>query len=232
MDSKIPLSTAKDEIVSALSEFDFDLGQRARNIFGNEDQLNIVEVEEHTNRVMACRPAGVTIPDLKASDMYIPDYAERFGPHFTEQENLTDSAIIDFEYDGTPRSIVWLGHELGHAIADGVHQDNGHTFRDFSQSEMEEQAYFIQKIVSQHVRSKFREPDLKDDDLKENPIRMSWERAAQFTNAGKMYEKAVDSEQDVRRNIVIQALDQRTVDDISVTTQPSGLIATAEKPSI
>lgn len=209
MSNKIPLSTAIREIVFALSEFDPNLGERAHNILSNQEQCNIVEVEEPQTRMMACRPAGVTEVDLKASDMYIPDFAEKFGPHFTEQENLTDRAIIDFEYDGTPQSIIWLAHELGHAIADGIQQENGHSFRDFSMSEMEEQAYFVQKIVSQHVRTKFSEPHLRDSDLGEDVLSMSWERAIQFANAGTVYEKAVNETGQVRSDIVIQALDQR-----------------------
>jgi oligoendopeptidase F len=104
---------------------------------------------------------------------------------------------------------VLLAHELGHAMADDVQRENGHCFRDFSSEEMEGQAYFVQRIVSRHVKEAA--PDLEDQDLDENVLTMGFERAAAFAQAGKLFNQAL-SEASVRRvELVGVALDQRTL---------------------
>lgn len=196
MDSQkeyIPLQSAKNIIISALDQFDPELSGRAAGVLFNEERLNISEVTEAKTNMMMCRPAGMTMEDVKAADLYIPDFAEKFGPHFTRQDNPADHAIIDFEYDGSPRAIVWLSHELGHAIADDVQRENGHSFKDFSMDEMEQQAYFVQHIVSRYVKDNISSPDVKSDDLGEDVLKMSWDRANQYTNAGKTYETALET---------------------------------------
>ena len=147
-DEKIPLEKAKVFIVAEITGFDETLGRRAKAIL--DDQIhNIIVVDEPVTRMMQCRPAGITETDLKSMEMWDePEvFKKKFAPHFTDQENLSDKAIIDFEYDGTPESVAWLAHELGHAIADNTQVENGKSFRDFSSDEMEQQAYLVQTIV-------------------------------------------------------------------------------------
>lgn len=205
----IPLEHAKNVIVTALDQFDPELANRAASVLYNEGRLNIVEVAEAKTNMMQCRPAGVTIEDVKAGDMYISDFSEKFGPHFTRQDNPTDHAIIDFEYDGSPRSIVWLAHELGHAMADDLQLQNGRSHKDFSAGEQEEQAYFVQHIVSQHLKDTLNRPDIRDEDLGQDILKMSWDRATQYTKAGKVFEEALANAPDERKAIALKALDQK-----------------------
>lgn len=205
----IPLESAKSIIITALGQFDTELGVRAAEILFNDKRLNIVEVTEAKTHMMMCRPSGITLEDIMATDMYIPDFAQKFGPHFLQQDNLADYAIIDFEYNGSPASVVWLGHELGHAIADDIQREkkNGRCFRDFSSGEMEEQAYFVQHIVSRHFRSHY--PEFQNEDTGEDPSKMSKDRASQFNNAARSFEGALAKEPDQRKETVLNALGQR-----------------------
>lgn len=102
-----------------------------------------------------------------------------------------------------------LAHELGHAMADDVQRDNQHSFRDFSTGEMEEQAYFVQHIVSQHLKDNFKQPDIQDDNLGQNVLTMSWDRENQYTNAGRVFETALENTGSARKGIALKALDQR-----------------------
>lgn len=208
-DNYIPLKEAKNVIMTALDQFDPELAVRAANILYDEKRLNIVEVARSKTNMMQCRPAGLTIEDVKAADMHIPGFSEKFGPHFTRQDNPADYSIIDFEYDGSPRAIVWLGHELGHAIADDVQRENGHSFKDFSSAEMEEQAYFVQHIVSQHLKNDVKTPKVQDKDLGQDVLQMSWNRATQYTKAGTVFESALAHSANEREAIILEALDQR-----------------------
>ena len=213
----IELEAAKDIIIVALNRFDPDLGARADEMLHDDRRLNIVEVTDREAVMMQCRPAGVTMDDVRANaEMYIPDFAERFGPAFTRQDNPEDYAIIDFEYDGTARSIIWLAHETGHALADDVQRENGHSFRDFSAGEMEEQAYFIQHIVSRYVREHMPETvvaadEHRQDDLGESILKMSFDRAAQFTNAGQTFENAQAQPPAERSTSIQKALDFKSI---------------------
>lgn len=205
----IPLEHAKNLIITALDHFDPELATRATSVLYHDKRLNIVENPEVKTDMMQCRPAGVTIKDLKAVDMYIPDFAQRFGPHFTRQNNPTKHAIVDFEYDGSPRSVVWLAHEVGHAMGDDLQRQNGRSYKDFSPGEHEEQAYFVQHIVSQYLKDHLNRPDVRDEDLGQDTLTMSWERATQYTNADKVYKTALASPPDERQRIALKALDQR-----------------------
>lgn len=205
----ISLERAKTMIIMALDQFDQELASRAAHILYNHERLNIVEVAETKTNMMMCRPAGITMDDVKAAGKHMPDFAETFGPHFTRQDNPADYAIVDFEYDGSPRSISWLAHEVGHAIADDIQKENGHSFKDFSEGEMEEQAYFVQRIVSQYLKEKPEFANVPDEDLGQDSLTMSWDRANQFTNANKVYEQALATSTIERSRIALKALDQK-----------------------
>lgn len=146
----VPLNTAKELIIDAFSRFDPALGERARNILV-EDARRLRIVDDVPpglpERVMCCRPAGLTEEDLKSADMYIEDYRERFGDPFDEQKNPEEFAIIDFQYDGTIDSLVYLAHEVGHAIADDEIREAGYVHQDTHTDIHEKQAYFAQTIL-------------------------------------------------------------------------------------
>ena len=146
-----PLGEAKNVIISALSQFDTALGQRADKILNNHKRMNVYQDAATNKNMMMCRPAGLTQAEVEASDMHINDFAKKFSPNYKTQSNENSFAIIDFDYDGTQKSIVNLAHELGHAIADDIQRENGKTFRDFSWDEQEQQAYFVQSVLSHYT---------------------------------------------------------------------------------
>lgn len=205
----IPLDDAKKIIVTALGQFDPTLGTHAAEILYSDEQANIAEVPERRTGMMMCRPRGLTLKDVRAMDMFIPGFAKKFGPRFKRQDNPADHAIVDFEYDGSHGSVVWLAHEVGHALADRAQADNGHGFKNFSTDAMEGQAYFVQHIVAQYMKDTLgRIPELEDARLGQGVLTMSWDRANQFTAAGDDVARAA-REPPARRAMAIRhALDQ------------------------
>ena len=209
-DDYTPLAEAKIAIITTLSKFHQDLGQRAADILYNDDRMNIVEMPEHPKGVMQCRPAGLTKEHLIKNDMYMPDFAQRFGPDFTEQENPTDQAIIDYEYDGSPSSIVYLAHELGHAIADDIQKENGKSFKDFTNTQAEQQAYFVQSIYSHYTGQASAESTqaqiVQQDDLNKGELKVSWERVNQYNYANDQIQNGISMGMDERRELMVKAL--------------------------
>lgn len=204
----ISVECAKNIIIDALDQFDPQLGFHAADIL-NSDRLNLIEEHAPKTNMMMCRPKGITIADLKERDMYIPDFAEKYGPHFTTQENLKGPAIIDFEYVGTPESVAMLAHELGHAIADDVQQENGRSFKDFSTGEMEEQAYFVQHIVTRYLKDHAAKLNINAEDMGDDVTAMSVDRANQFTAAEISFEKAANEPSATRADMALKALDNK-----------------------
>lgn len=208
----IPLDVAKQAIVKALSAFDKNLGIRANAILYNPDRLNLTEETSQKTGMMQCRPAGVTEADLRDSDMYFEDFAERFGPHFTEQENPNDYSIIDYEYTYTQSSVLDLAHELGHAIADDIQRESGKNFRNFTPNKLEEQAYFIQSIVSQPFAPAF---NAETAELKQNAVlelANGFNRANQRSEALTAFEEAQTMSPDRRHAFVIEFMGGDPID--------------------
>jgi len=146
---KFSLQESKALILGALNTFDPALGKKAENIFaagfdkaaekaampgfridwGNMqgmdgDRWRIAE----GNRMMRCQPAL--------------SQATEFDP-----VNPNDYAVIDFEFDSTVNGLIYLAHELGHAIADDNENAAGYTAKDGPAHMDELQAYYVQHIV-------------------------------------------------------------------------------------
>jgi len=131
-DAAIPLEDSKAMIIEALHDFDPALGAKAAAMLQNKNILNITDVPAGTAYMMRCRPAGYTNPG---------------------EENPENHPIIDFDYDHTIQSTVYLAHELGHAIADDYQREAGHDFETNPTHMIETQAYLVQNIVYQHLKS-------------------------------------------------------------------------------
>lgn len=203
-DRYIPLEQAKLDIVDALTQFHPSLGAHAQSILSNVERLNLVEVPEGMAVMMQCRASGVTPQDIEQSEYYIEDYADRFGPHFTEQHNAKSFSIIDYEYDGSANSVVYLAHELGHAIADDLQIQRGLSSRDFSSAEAEEQAYFVQSIYSHFTGQPSSESTYNAENKGE--LTESWERAVQYGRAETRFEAALALPQSNREAAYVEAL--------------------------
>ncbi len=119
----IPLERGKEIIIAALQEFDPALGAKATEILHDTRRLDSTQGQQ-------CRPAGAT-----------EDWSKNPEPY----------AIIELEYDGTMNSLVYLAHELGHAIADDYGHEAGHSYRNNPEHMQETQAYFVQSILYDHL---------------------------------------------------------------------------------
>lgn len=163
----IPLDDAQSLIIAALYQYHPELAERAADILEKEGH-NILDNPEQFTGMQQCRPAKadkITDPN-DPKYMSDEDFKERFGPNgFTEMDNPRDHAVIDYEYFGTPESVIVLAHEIGHAIADDIQLNNDLTHEDFTDDQLEEQAYFVQSIVSHYTGIPSPE-DSADDDLK------------------------------------------------------------------
>ncbi len=152
MENNIPFEDAKNLIIAALGQYHPELATIAADIF-ERDGHTIIDNPELVTGMMQCRPAEFEEITDTNHPLYISrdDFKSRFDPHFTEQSNPRKHAVIDYEYIGTPKSVINLAHELGHAIADDIQITKGLTHKDFTRNQQEEQAYFIQSIVSYYT---------------------------------------------------------------------------------
>ena len=151
-DRYIPLNDAKNLIIAALHQYHPELADRAADILEREGHT-IIDNPERVTGMMQCRPTGAEIITDEKHPMYISNeyFNARFGPNFTERGNTREHAVIDYEYLGTPNSVIYLAHEIGHAIADDIQREKGLTHKDFTSDQQEEQAYFVQSIMSHYT---------------------------------------------------------------------------------
>ena len=218
----IPLQTAKIAIISALNDFDADLGRRAAEILSDDLRANMQETPQTITGMMACRPAGITVDDLKRMDMYLPDFEQRFAPHFVRQDNPEDYAIVDFEYDGTTNSVIYLAHEVGHAIADDIQREKGLSFRDFTTDQLEKQAYFVQSALQHYLHEHGSRHGIDYKNPEQDELQMSWARAAQLREANKTFQVALTLDPSQRAQAIISALSESTArGDSSVANMES-----------
>lgn len=215
----IPLDDARNTIIEALNNFHPDLGRRAAEILYDDDplnrdrRLNIVEISGREPKVMQCRAAGLTEQYLRERDMYHEDFAQQFSP-FTEQENNRSFSVIDYEYDGTPTSVLYLAHELGHAIADDIQLEQNIDRNQFSWDEAEEQAYFIQNVYEHYSGNLSAE---SQSDANKGILRVSWERANQYQKATSRFEEALSVSQESRMDFIVKALCENHAESERIT---------------
>jgi len=133
----IPIEDAKAMIIESLTKFDSGLGQRAEKILNNPNRMNLNE-----EGAMHCIQAGVTKHHLQQKGMW--DMDDKSSPDIINDKPY---ATIHLDYDGTINSVIYLAHELGHAIADDIQVERGNNFLDNPAHMEEVQAYFIQHIV-------------------------------------------------------------------------------------
>lgn len=212
----IPPQHAQNFILRAFMSFgDDDLECRIGDIMRNRTNLReCLPGQEH--RVEQCRPAGLTIEDVKQADMYMEDFAEKYGPD-VRQDNPGDRAEIDLDYDGTIHALVYWAHEIGHALADDIGQEAGFTYKDTPLNTDEIQGYYGQIIlydgaknqdfprISEAVEQHFQETlTLYAEEMEvylNDPSQKKSDRPAQFLSAVAIYQAAKNSSPETRNNI-------------------------------
>ncbi|MGB1077697.1 MAG: hypothetical protein ACPG05_05255, partial [Bdellovibrionales bacterium] len=96
-------------------------------------------------------------------------------------------------------------HELGHAIADDIQRENGYSHRDFTSSQAEKQAYFIQGIYSHYTGQASAESSYRAE-LEKGPLQMSWERVNQYDVAYERFESGLSMNEGDRLELILGAL--------------------------
>lgn len=138
---RFTLAESQQLIVAAFTEFDPELGQRALDIINDENRWYLLEeVEPGQCRRQQCRPAGSE-----------NDYNFNPKPH----------AVIEYQFDGTIDGVVYMAHEIGHAIADDIQRENGHSYKTNPEHLQETQAYFTQHILYNHLKQSD-DPSIRD----------------------------------------------------------------------
>lgn len=163
----IPIDNAKNLIIAALNQYHPELADKAANILERKGHT-IIDNPERVTGMMRCRPAGYKRITDENDPMYISekDFETRYKPNFTDEDNELEYAVIDFEYTGTPDSIIHFAHEIGHAIAYDIQKEKGLSRKDFTYDQQEEQAYFVQSIVSHYTGIPSSEDIVEDNSLK------------------------------------------------------------------
>ena len=231
----IALQTAIDAVVAALNDFDPELGRRAAEILTDDLRANIHEEPFPKTHMMCCRPAGITVEDLKKMDMYRSeqDHIELYGERFALQTNDEDYAIVDLEYVGTTESVIILAHEVGHAIADDIQRHREISFRSFITDDLknptpqlEKQAYFVQSIVEHHLDKHGSDYGIDYTIPKQDKIQQDWNvaqqpdeetpsnRAVQYKAANSTFQRTLAvTDPTERSSLVVAALTENTGDD-------------------
>jgi hypothetical protein len=148
---QIGYDKAKSLILGALHDFDPALAASAKEILDNPARMNVREVPEGKGVMMRVRTAGLTPQDAMSIDGH--PAVKTLRQDFPIDHNSGNRAIIDFQYDGTMKSVIYLAHELGHALADDTQVKAGRSYRDNPKHMEEIQAYIVQGIVAQGLRN-------------------------------------------------------------------------------
>lgn len=142
----VELEDSKKLIVDALRSFSPELGDKAAAVFGNPERLNIKPADEGKGIMMRVRAGGLEQKDAMSFAGH-KDYA-MLKEAFPIDHNEKPYSIIDFQYDRRIHALVYLAHELGHAIADDDQQAARRSYRDNPRHMEETQAYLVQSIVT------------------------------------------------------------------------------------
>ena len=141
---------AKKLIEEALEKFDPALAAAAREVLNDPARMNVREVPAGEGIMMRVRAGGLRPED--AMDFKKHPAHDALKKVFPIDHNANARAVVDFQYDGTMKSVIYLAHELGHAVADDMQIKAGHTYRDNPQHMQEMQAYIVQSIVNLGLR--------------------------------------------------------------------------------
>lgn len=151
------LPDAKKLIMQALKGFDPKLASCADDILFDDSRLNIHNVEIGQGGMMRCRAAGLKMDandDMRLenaglSEEFVSSLRERYK--FDDNEH-GEKAVIDFDYNSTIGSVIYLAHELGHAAADDYQRNNNYSYTTNPSHMAEVQAYFVQNLILEHLR--------------------------------------------------------------------------------
>lgn len=182
-----------------------------------------------------------TSPDKAFMMRSLP--AEIPASEFNPANNYPYS-VIDFHFDGSINSLVYLAHEVGHSIADDTMRAAGYTRTDAMCDIDEIQAYFVQKIATDYLG---RSPDPAIAKSARTRAEASWgksflttrsanqqsatgcsapavERSISFYYASELCDFARKQDAESRRNITELLMGRQGPKDISEILEQAGML--------
>jgi hypothetical protein len=155
-DPQISYEKSKELILSALEKFDPALARKAKEIFdaGYDDAGRKNFIEDLSAPSLTESGSRWRLRQVPPGQMHIMRSIEAKSEKTElDPQNPNEKSVIQFEYDGTVNSTVYLAHELGHSMADDfIRDDAGNKFGNNPKHLDEFQAYFIQNIVAEDLK--------------------------------------------------------------------------------
>ena len=164
------LAEAKEIILTAFSNFDPLLGQRAQNIFAAGYGYNSalkglwndkaryfadVAIREQDARHLAALETGTRwrLANVKPGQAFMMRSRPAQTPASAQGDPASphDYAVIDYQFDGSLNGVVYMAHEVGHAIADDCIHAYGKSYNDSPHEIDEVQGYLPQLVVYNHL---------------------------------------------------------------------------------
>ncbi len=146
------LEESKSLILAALGEFSPALGQKARDVFNDGFDKAVAASRKDGFKVhwdnVADPDSRWRIEQVRAGKCkMMRSRAAGSTPTAFDPGNPGVKAVIDYQFDSTLDTVVYLAHELGHSIADDNLQKGGTYKAGDNKGHMQEtQAYYVQNI--------------------------------------------------------------------------------------
>lgn len=203
-DPLISEDQGKEMTIAALAAVSPARGAHAGSIL-NSDRFNSETVEPgQFPRIMQVRAAHLH----EAGDLAIPD--ELRSEKFNSDINMGPQAIIDFQHDQTVMSVIMMGHEAGHAMADDIQNIAGRTHADNPTQMGEVQAYTVQHLVSDQL---VQSDDPTVADTARQLVEADYRRNLVELNVGQLARQAIQGLQAGKEPNAVAMFSERFGDD-------------------
>ncbi|MEZ0226168.1 MAG: GNAT family N-acetyltransferase [Alphaproteobacteria bacterium] len=162
------LDDSKKLILAAMKDYNPDLGRKAQEIFdagydaaAERTKTPGFSVDWKKDLAVTDNPERWRIRNVPDGETAVVMRSIAAGtPQGRDPANPNRHAVIDFEFDKSMNSVVYMAHELGHAVADDWLQQGGKFKATANPAHMAEtQAYFTQNILYDYIR---KHPELNE----------------------------------------------------------------------
>jgi hypothetical protein len=160
----------RDIVIDALKVYDANLGTKAEELFdrGFDEAVTKNEIQDDNEIIRTSESSWqlreAAIPRVQRS---IPAHAEaelftdeNGGSHLLYSKNPNSHPVIQYEYNRSLDSLIYLGHEVGHALADTLTREAGRDPKEWPSENGEIQAYYVQNILYDYLEKN--NPELKE----------------------------------------------------------------------
>lgn len=235
------LDEARDMIIGAFQAFSPEMGARAQAIFGagfdSAPDIESVDFVSYKSDPITDDPSRWRIREIApgADQSVMRAVPANAIENDTMPHNPHAHAVIQYEFDGTLNGVVYMAHEVGHAIADDMQPDNTLNPRHLTET----QAYFAQHMAYDYLtrhqdgdvaRSAAHHSnatmigafkDLDDDHYREN-------RPVPLVVSRVLYDRLQDADPSMRNRVADMLMGADGPKDISEILAASGIERRAE----